>query len=107
MDRSARGLLAQRGAGGFRVRLRGCVALRKASCVPIKPAAAGCIAQLVEQLTLNQRVTGSSPVTPTSRFRKFPELPVRERRFIVERMRARLLATGRQEMRLASTKILR
>jgi hypothetical protein len=25
----------------------------------------GCIAQLVEQLTLNQRVTGSSPVTPT------------------------------------------
>src|SRR3990167_9457670 len=28
----------------------------------------GCIAQLVEQLTLNQRVTGSSPVTPTNRF---------------------------------------
>src|SRR5262249_8569484 len=25
----------------------------------------GCIAQLVEQLTLNQRVTGSSPVAPT------------------------------------------
>src|SRR3989442_158896 len=25
----------------------------------------GCIAQLVEQLTLNQRVVGSSPTTPT------------------------------------------
>ena len=25
----------------------------------------GCIAQLVEQLTLNQRVAGSSPATPT------------------------------------------
>jgi hypothetical protein len=25
----------------------------------------GCIAQLVEQLTLNQRVEGSSPSTPT------------------------------------------
>src|SRR6266851_733811 len=29
------------------------------------PRAVGRIAQLVEQLTLNQRVTGSSPVAPT------------------------------------------
>src|SRR5262245_57362782 len=28
----------------------------------------GCIAQLVEQLTLNQRVEGSSPSTPTNEF---------------------------------------
>src|SRR3972149_6277706 len=28
----------------------------------------GCIAQLVEQLTLNQRVAGSSPATPTKAF---------------------------------------
>jgi hypothetical protein len=27
----------------------------------------GCIAQLVEQLTLNQRVEGSSPSTPTNK----------------------------------------
>ena len=33
----------------------------------------GCIAQLVEQLTLNQRVQGSSPCTPT-KFSKFPIL---------------------------------
>jgi hypothetical protein len=32
------------------------------------PDGGGCIAQLVEQLTLNQRVTGSSPVTPTKSF---------------------------------------
>ena len=29
---------------------------------------AGCIAQLVEQLTLNQRVSGSNPDTPTIGF---------------------------------------
>ncbi len=29
----------------------------------------GCIAQLVEQLTLNQRVLGSSPSTPTKDFK--------------------------------------
>src|SRR5665213_3270647 len=28
----------------------------------------GCIAQLVEQLTLNQRAVGSSPTAPTNRF---------------------------------------
>ncbi len=28
----------------------------------------GCVAQLVEQLTLNQRVTGSIPVAPTKFF---------------------------------------
>jgi hypothetical protein len=33
----------------------------------------GCIAQLVEQLTLNQRVTGSSPVTPTNDFKDLAE----------------------------------
>ncbi len=26
----------------------------------------GCLAQMVEQLTLNQRVTGSNPVSPTT-----------------------------------------
>src|SRR5690606_9653394 len=30
------------------------------------PSRRGCIAQLVEQLTLNQRVLGSSPSTPTT-----------------------------------------
>ena len=30
-----------------------------------RPSGDGCIAQLVEQLTLNQRVEGSSPSTPT------------------------------------------
>jgi hypothetical protein len=29
-------------------------------------AGLGCIAQLVEQLTLNQRVVGSNPTAPTS-----------------------------------------
>ena len=32
------------------------------------PPAVGCIAQLVEQLTLNQRVQGSNPCTPTNFF---------------------------------------
>jgi hypothetical protein len=32
-------------------------------------AVRGCVAQLVEQLTLNQRVTGSIPVAPTKIFR--------------------------------------
>lgn len=31
--------------------------------------ASGCVAQLVEQLTLNQRVTGSIPVAPTKDFK--------------------------------------
>src|ERR1700674_470061 len=30
----------------------------------------GCIAQLVEQLTLNQRVAGSSPATPTNEIKE-------------------------------------
>ena len=35
--------------------------------IPYLPATAGgCIAQLVEQLTLNQRVHGSSPCAPTN-----------------------------------------
>jgi hypothetical protein len=29
----------------------------------------GCVAQLVEQLTLNQRVQGSNPCTPTNLFK--------------------------------------
>jgi hypothetical protein len=33
---------------------------------PFAPCGDGCIAQLVEQLTLNQRVEGSSPSTPTN-----------------------------------------
>ena len=35
----------------------------------------GCIAQVVEQLTLNQRVVGSSPTTPTNQFRAGRVLP--------------------------------
>jgi hypothetical protein len=35
-------------------------------------SAQGCIAQLVEQLTLNQRVAGSNPATPTSHFNVLP-----------------------------------
>ena len=31
----------------------------------------GCVAQLVEQLTLNQRVTGSIPVAPTNQVLQF------------------------------------
>ena len=34
---------------------------------------------MVEQLTLNQRVTGSSPVTPTNRFDPLASKPVRRR----------------------------
>ena len=34
----------------------------------------GCIAQLVEQLTLNQRVQGSSPCTPTNISMTYPNL---------------------------------
>ena len=34
----------------------------------------GCIAQLVEQLTLNQRVHGSSPCAPTKDFKDLGEL---------------------------------
>ena len=33
------------------------------------PRWCGCIAQLVEQLTLNQRVQGSSPCAPTNDFK--------------------------------------
>ena len=35
----------------------------------IEPARRGCIAQLVEQLTLNQRAAGSSPAAPTNVFK--------------------------------------
>jgi hypothetical protein len=34
----------------------------------------GCIAQLVEQLTLNQRVAGSSPATPTNKINSLGQL---------------------------------
>jgi hypothetical protein len=48
------------------------------------PLIDGCIAQLVEQLTLNQRVVGSNPTTPTMApkgFRKYSQVPpVRVRR---------------------------
>ncbi len=33
----------------------------------------GCVAQLVEQLTLNQRVQGSNPCTPTNDFSHLAE----------------------------------
>jgi hypothetical protein len=36
-------------------------------------AMVGCIAQLVEQLTLNQRVQGSSPCAPTNHFIKLED----------------------------------
>src|SRR6202008_312462 len=36
----------------------------------IDPRGGGCIAQLVEQLTLNQRVVGSSPPAPTSKINR-------------------------------------
>ena len=36
--------------------------------------AAGRIAQLVEQLTLNQRVQGSSPCAPTNKIKDLQEL---------------------------------
>ena len=36
----------------------------------------GCIAQLVEQLTLNQRVAGSSPATPTNKINEIAKLYV-------------------------------
>jgi hypothetical protein len=32
----------------------------------------GCIAQLVEQLTLNQRAVGSSPTAPTNQIKLLP-----------------------------------
>ena len=42
--------------------------------------ARGCVAQLVEQLTLNQRVTGSIPVAPTSIINGlYPILEMRQR----------------------------
>ena len=46
----------QRGPGGASLSFRNCALHRT-----------GRIAQLVEQLTLNQRVTGSSPVAPTTK----------------------------------------
>ena len=36
----------------------------------------GCVAQLVEQLTLNQRVTGSIPVAPTKLFNSLVGFPL-------------------------------
>jgi hypothetical protein len=41
----------------------------------------GCVAQLVEQLTLNQRVTGSIPVAPTTLSNKIKYLPQAPRAF--------------------------
>src|SRR6516165_1770886 len=41
----------------------------------IEPARRGCIAQLVEQLTLNQRVAGSSPAAPTNLFKDLGGFP--------------------------------
>ncbi len=40
------------------------------------PAASGRVAQLVEQLTLNQRVHGSSPCSPTKKINKISALHV-------------------------------
>jgi hypothetical protein len=37
----------------------------------VPQCALGCIAQLVEQLTLNQRVAGSNPATPTNNIKSF------------------------------------
>ena len=39
-------------------------------CDAYKAVTVGCVAQLVEQLTLNQRVQGSSPCSPTNSMRK-------------------------------------
>jgi hypothetical protein len=38
----------------------------------------GCIAQLVEQLTLNQRVAGSSPAAPTKKIKKIRGNKIRQ-----------------------------
>jgi hypothetical protein len=40
--------------------------MKRALVVPGLPPAGGRIAQLVEQLTLNQRVQGSNPCAPTN-----------------------------------------
>src|SRR5215212_6381264 len=42
-----------------------CTAPGRLRSVPRSPERRGCVAQLVEQLTLNQRVQGSNPCTPT------------------------------------------
>src|SRR5262245_11000808 len=43
--------------------------IRRRALGPAPVAQNGCIAQLVEQLTLNQRVAGSSPATPTNKIK--------------------------------------
>src|SRR3954465_9781325 len=43
-----------------------CTAPGRLRNVPRSPERRGCVAQLVEQLTLNQRVQGSNPCTPTN-----------------------------------------
>src|SRR4051794_25413564 len=45
-----------------------CTAPGRLRSVPRSPERRGCVAQLVEQLTLNQRVQGSNPCTPTNDF---------------------------------------
>src|SRR5215218_9677425 len=45
-----------------------CTAPGRLRSVPRSPERRGCVAQLVEQLTLNQRVQGSNPCTPTNEF---------------------------------------
>ena len=50
--------------------------------IPINRPRRGCVAQLAEQLTLNQRVQGSSPCSPTNLFshlRRFPALRIHKR----------------------------
>src|SRR3954462_5028086 len=46
-----------------------CTAPGRLRNVPRSPERRGCVAQLVEQLTLNQRVQGSNPCTPTNDFK--------------------------------------
>src|SRR5215208_4821982 len=46
-----------------------CTAPGRLRSVPRSPERRGCVAQLVEQLTLNQRVQGSNPCTPTNKIK--------------------------------------
>src|SRR4051812_44696108 len=50
-----------------------CTAPGRLRSVPRSPERRGCVAQLVEQLTLNQRVQGSNPCTPTNVFNGLAE----------------------------------